>query len=466
MSHLNKSRHLRRFLLSGLTASAFMLAGTASASMGNLGTTFGAMPSDVATAQAMSLFSTNASAIYYNPAYITHDPRGELTIGVMQAKPELEVNSVWQSSPAVVNRSGTNILESTPSQQVLIGMKTDLSDLTDFKKSAYLGVVIGVGRWSREMLAFNSSTSQAGQYFEYGRKPLFLAIGGGSTLWRGISAGFSTRITLHSSATLNATATLGGKTSYEQMTVSAEPQLRPIFGLNIDWGDTFCPDSDCWLDGFETAFAYRRYSNSQTAVTSNITIPGTLPSPGVALSVLTLDSYQPNIYTAGIKYGHKKDFRVALTWEFQEWSKLNSELESDTIKDQAVAPGVAHLEFQDVVVPRLGGEVWMTDNIMLMGGVAFVESPLKSNKSLDVNYLSADRLEIGLGARFLFPDPWIFTYPLRIDIGYQYQKIDERKFELYTSNAVGASVANPKHYETVKTGGAVNVISAALTLKF
>ena len=66
-------------------------------------------------------------------------------------------------------------------------------------------------KYGDEMLAFNSQTSQGGQYLEYGRQPLFLNLGGGTQIWRGLDMGLSARITLHSKAELVATSTLGGE---------------------------------------------------------------------------------------------------------------------------------------------------------------------------------------------------------------------------------------------------------------
>ena len=59
---------------------------SATASMGNLGTTYGVMPVDVATAQSLSMFNDQVSATYYNPAYLTKDTRGELTAGILHAE--------------------------------------------------------------------------------------------------------------------------------------------------------------------------------------------------------------------------------------------------------------------------------------------------------------------------------------------------------------------------------------------
>ena len=74
------------------------------ASMGNIGTTYGVLPSDVASAQALSMFNTQVSAVYYNPAYLTKDPRGELTMGLLHADHELRA---FTGKPKVKGRQAS-----------------------------------------------------------------------------------------------------------------------------------------------------------------------------------------------------------------------------------------------------------------------------------------------------------------------------------------------------------------------
>src|SRR5699024_4013306 len=147
---------------------------------------------------------------------------------------------------------------------------------------------------------------------------------------------------------------------------------------NIDWGETLCATGDCWFSGWQTAFAFRGYSNTKTTVESNITIPGTVPAPGVALAVTTLDSYQPNIYSVGLMYSKAKQYQVGFTLEMQQWSDLQGEFSHDTIKNQAVSGTVGQLAFQDIWVPRIGGSYWLADNMKVTAGLAYSESPLES----------------------------------------------------------------------------------------
>ena len=242
-------------------------------------------------------------------------------------------------------------------------------------------------------------------------------------------------------------------TQYEQLTVNATPSIRPIFGLNIDWGETFCPDSGCWLNGLETALAYREHSNTRTTVAANTVIPGTIPAPGLSLNVSTLDSYQPTVLEAAIQYSWD-GVRIGVAVEQQNWSRLTEDFRGDTIKDQA------NVQFDDILIPRVGAEVKLGQHFRVTSGVAYEPSPLKSNQSLDVNYLDTDRIVVGLGLTAIYQHVPGLAYPLRMDLGYQHHFLQARDFELTYSNAP----TNP--YETVTAEGDVDVFAGSVTLKF
>lgn len=438
--------------LKTVLATTTLACSTASfASMGNIGTTYGVMPLDVASAQGLSMFNSQVSATYYNPAALTKDPRGELAAGVLHAEHELK--AVSKGGPAAPIRDG-DVLQDAPSQHVLIGMKTNIGSLTILGIPVYLGFVAGVEKYGKEMLAFESETSPEGQFLEYGRQPLFLNLGGAAKVWRGISAGYAARITLHADASLQARTDLAGNTKYETLSVNAKPSIRSIFGVNMDLGETFCPESDCWFNGVEAALSYRASSNTKTSVHANTIIPGTIPEPGLNLNVVTLDSYQPEILSVGLQYSREK-YRVALTLEQQNWSDLSQQFEKDTLKDQA------NIKFDDILIPRIGAQYFLNDNLSLIGGVSFEKSPLKSDTSLDVNYFDNDRIVVGLGLSATFNHTGIMAYPVQLDIGYQRHMLKERDFDLTHGRQNSGNV-----YETVSAEGSVDVLSAALTLKF
>lgn len=419
------------------------------ASMGNIGTSYGIFPEDLATAQALSMFNSQVSANYYNPAALVKDERGELTQAITHAEQELRADR-----PNMDN----DVLSNEPSQSVLLGMKTNVGSLLQSGHPIHLGFIAGVEKYGKEMLAFGSEASETGQFMRYGREPLFLSLGAGTKIWRGISVGAASRITLEAAATLNATSTLAGKTEKEELSVEAEPNIRSILGLTFNWGDTFCPDSSCFVSGLESAFSFRNSSASSTSVQSNIIVKQTIPDPGLSLGVSTIDSYQPEIYAFGTQY--KGDgWRAGFTVEQRQWSKLEKELASDTIKDQLDASGSTPLkaEFQDTVVPRIGGEMDLTGHFKLLGGLAYEESPLESTRTPKLNYIDNDRIIAGLGLSATYERTRFLRYPVRFDIGYQYQKLQERDFTIEDSDG---------NTQPITADGEIHVVSGSITLKF
>lgn len=425
---------------------------SAFAAMGNTATSYGLLPGDIASAQALSLFNPDVSAVFYNPAHLTADPRGELTLGLSIADHRIKADSLGGTAP--LSREG-ELLPVDESELNLIGLKTDLSSLTKAEHPLYLGVMIGIEKYGRQMLAFESETSTQGQYFRYGRQPLFLAVGGGTRLWRGVAGGASLRVTLHADASLSGQSDLAGNTEYEQLTVAAKPSLRPIVGLSVDWAETLCPDGDCALRGWHSAFAYRHHADTRTRVDANVVIPGTIPPPGLDLAISTLDGYQPNTVSLGLQY-QGEGFRVGLTGEWQQWSELEAEFRDDTVRDQA------NLRFDDTFIPRLGGELQLGERYTLTAGLAYEPAALASDRSLDVNYLDNDRYILGLGARAELKDPWIFAHPVRLDFGYQLHWLKERQFDLVSTRHDDG--ATP--YETLEVSGQAHVFTGSLTMKF
>ncbi|WP_138436780.1 alkane uptake protein AupA [Marinobacter shengliensis] len=437
----------KRILCASVSAISLSLSLPVCASMGNLGTTYGVMPTDVASAQALSMFNTQVSATYYNPAYLTKDPRGELTAGLLHAEQELRA-----SGP---NRDG-DVVSSSPSQHVLIGMKTNLGSLTRFGHPLYLGFIAGVEKYGKEMLAFSSETSETGQFLQYGKEPLFLNLGGATRIWRGIDAGVSARITLEAEAELIATSNLAGDTEKEKLSVNAKPSLKSILSVNIDYADTFCPDQACFLDGWETAIAYRSKSTSSTSISSNVIVSQTIPDPGLSIAVSTIDSFQPETLSFGTQY-RGDGWRIGGSIEQQKWSELESVFANDSVKDQQGVAAASRMKFDDILVPRLGGEYNLNENFAFQAGIAFEESPLKSDRNPEVNYLDTDKIVVGLGLSATYDRTRLLAYPVRFDIGYQYQQLQKRDFTIVDFNG---------NEEAVTADGDIHVVSGSVTLKF
>lgn len=447
---------------------------SAMASMGSVATNFGLTPTDTASAQALSMFSNQPSAVYYNPAYLARDRKGALTAGFIFTDQELTAKG-W-AKPDKIILDG-DVIEDASNYNVTLGFKTDLSSMLKSDTAMVLGFMLGAERSGYNLLSFKSSSQPLPQSLRYGQQSLFLSVGAGLSLAPGINVGAASRITLAADAKLGTQANLAGGTRDETLIVSAKPSIQPILSANINWGDLVCPkDKYCLLNGLETAVGYRYESSFGATVDAKAVATNAV---GLPLLLKTIDGYQPETFSAGIQYNFYK-IRLAASGEYQMWSGLNDALRQDTVKDQA------NLKFKDIFIPRAGFELRMNDVFSFTGGVSYEQSPLESTSSLDVNYVDNDRIVFGLGFSYLIEQALFLSQPLRLDFGYQYHILQDRDFLLATTQASGnqAGSANsggvgscptnpypnmdPKNVlcEGVTSGGNVHVLNASINLTF
>ncbi|ABM17714.1 conserved hypothetical protein [Marinobacter nauticus VT8] len=210
------------------------------------------------------------------------------------------------------------------------------------------------------------------------------------------------------------------------------------------------------MSGWETALAYRAESSASTSIDANVIVDQTIPDPGLALAVTTIDSFQPEIWVVGTQY--KGDgWRIGGSVEQQNWSGLEDKFTSDTIKDQNSLSPAARMQFEDTLTPRLGGEYMLNDNFTFRAGVAYEESPLKTTRNPEINYLDTDKISVGLGLSATYNRTRLLAYPVRVDLGYQYQMLQERDFTIVDFNG---------NEEDVTADGDIHVFSGSITLRF
>ncbi|WP_288992988.1 outer membrane protein transport protein, partial [uncultured Marinobacter sp.] len=150
-------------------------------------------------------------------------------------------------------------------------------------------------------------------------------------------------------------------------------------------------------------------------------------------------------------------WRIGGSVEQQNWSGLEDKFTSDTIKDQNSLSPAARMQFEDTLTPRLGGEYMLNDNFTFRAGVAYEESPLKTTRNPEINYLDTDKISVGLGLSATYNRTRLLAYPVRVDLGYQYQMLQERDFTIVDFNG---------NEEDVTADGDIHVFSGSITLRF
>lgn len=454
---MNKQNILRATAAAFLFLPAFSLA-----AMGTVATNFGLLPQDVATAQSLSLFSNQPSAVYYNPAYLARDRKGQVSAAYLFTEQDIRAKQ-WDTPDNVVQ---DDVIEDSSNYNVLLGFKTDLSTMLKSDRAMVLGLMLGAERSGERLLSFDSQTSQTAQSFRYGQQSLFLSAGVGLNVVPGFDVGAAARITLAADATLNTEARIvenDDSLEKEQLVLTAKPSIQPILSGNINWGEMICPKKDCWLTGLETAAAWRYESAVKTSIGGNAFLGG---APALPLVLSTIDGYQPEIFTAGIHYNLYKA-RFGVTAEYQLWSGLEDNLSRDTVRDQA------NLRFKDVLIPRIGMEYRLNKEFSFLFGVSYEESPLESTESLDINFVDSDRLVFGAGFSYLIEKALFLSQPVRVDFAYQYHHLFDRDFRLSTTRNL--SETNPANCEVngrearcedVTSSGGAHVVNASINLTF
>jgi hypothetical protein len=426
------------------------------AGAGDGATNYGLGPMNAGTALAFSPFASNSWSVYYNPAAMAGSPEGELSAIVQYGDQELRAKSLGGAAPLAREN---DVLSDTSSELLLIGFKSRIAGISSIDNPIYFGLNVGVDEYSSNLLPYQANTSQEGQFLRYESQPLYLAFGGAiSNILRGVDVGASARLTLEAKANLETVSDLGGNTDSEKLSLEASPSLSPALGINIRSGEMFCGTSQCMpfgMDKLEFALFWRGESSYEVSVDANVVVPGVIPEPGLSLALSTIDTYQPEVLGAAFLLPVGQ-FELTAGIEQHKWSALGREFASDTVRDQA------NLAFDDITIPRIGISYQWSESMKLFAGAALEESPLKSTRSQDVNYLDTDKKVFGLGASYRIASAPVINMPLEVAFAYQYQMLDEADFELTSIN----SPTDPSPYETVRADGEINVFSSSLSLKF
>ncbi|MDF1636045.1 OmpP1/FadL family transporter [Alcanivorax jadensis] len=426
------------------------------AGAGDGATNYGLGPMNAGTALAFSPFASNSWSVYYNPAAMAGSPEGELSAIVQYGDQDLRAKSLGGAAPLAREN---DVLSDTSSELLLIGFKSRIAGISSIDKPIYFGLNVGVDEYSSNLLPYQANTSQEGQFLRYESQPLYLAFGGAiSNILRGVDVGASARLTLEAKANLETVSDLGGNTDSEKLSLEASPSLSPALGINIRSGEFFCGTSQCMpfgMDKLEFALFWRGESSYEVSVDANVVVPGVIPEPGLSLALSTIDTYQPEVLGAAFLLPVGQ-FELTAGIEQHKWSALGREFASDTVRDQA------NLAFDDITIPRIGISYQWSESMKLFAGAALEESPLKSTRSQDVNYLDTDKKVFGLGASYRIASAPVINMPLEVAFAYQYQMLDEADFELTSINAP----TDPAPFETVRADGEINVFSSSLSLKF
>jgi long-subunit fatty acid transport protein len=415
----------------------------------------GLLATDIASAQAFSLFSATPSASYYNPASLVGGHQQEMHFGFGFTDPDITLNTVGGDAP--LRRVGSE-MDVSESESLFIGVQASLNKILTIPQPVAFGLVTSLEGYGATALSVNDSTSGSGQAMQYGEKPLFLSAAMGVEVVPGVSVGLGTTVSLGADASMDIESTLDGVTRNERLTVEAKTRISPVAGVAVRGADVFCQyrGPDCVLAGLNVAFSYRGESKTETDVSANAVIPGVIPEPGLDLLLAAMDGYQPDVMALGVSYQWSSRLRTAFTIEQQSWQELMSQLAPGNVnmtRDQA------NIQLQDTVVPRLAVSYDIA-HWTVNFGYAREASPLLPGLTPDVNLIDNDRQVFSAGVAFDFQKVPMLAWPAKVQVVFQHHRLKSAQFDfsrLDSSDTV-------EEFETVETGGEVNTIALSFAL--
>lgn len=455
--------------ISVLGGAAF--APVALASFGNNAHTFGLSSIDVGSAQAFSGFHSGPSSVYYNPAQLAHGDQNQFVLGYFYSDPQMTIDSNGGPDPAP--RSGGDDAGIDNNNTVQIGIRLNLNDTLTPDHPAGFGLMMGIDDEARTLMKVDDRVSKrSGQFARYGEKPLFLAMAFGFELTPGLAVGGGTHITIKSSAPVELDSELDGTTSSESIMVESRTDFAPLVSIYADFGQLGC-GTNCSAEGIQGFLSYRGENDFKVDLEANATIPGTIEEPGLDLIVLALDSYQPDIWAAGLHIPLSDNYALALGVESQRWSSLGHTLRDakrNAVKDQANA------DFNDIYVPRIGLELHDLNRVLgysdavqwrVQMGYSYERSPLRNGLTPDANLLDGNKHIFAVGSEWSFMHLWQFAHPFTVGLAYQYHLVRDTDFTLSSNQWNGTTQqyeVTPTEYVTA--GGDVHSVSLTITSRF
>jgi len=359
---------------------------------------------------AFTAIAEDFSACYYNPAGLAQLDHHRVTVGYAFCQPRLKQHLL--SSPGK-----THSEESTSFQSIIFGSTVDLTRIFDTRgHNLVLGVAGCLGGDDfRAGYRIHDWRPEVPRFLRYGdyanRTHVFSGLGlevFKEKLW--VGAGFNLWQTLNVED-LDAQMDFGSNVVAKELNVNGEFEMGPIAGL------LFKPFP--WL---ALGYAYR----DEMAQDDLIRVTAVLDLAGfpVTLEEVFLhfrDYFLPWNMTLAVLARPAERLLVSLDLTYYHWSDFSLPAWEGRIQ-----------EWENTVLPRLGLEYGIRQDLVLRAGYFYEASPVPDQRDILSNQLDFDRHVLSVGLGYVFSAlPCIgelpFQYPISVDAFFQYQWMQDRE---------------------------------------
>lgn len=267
------------------------------------------------------------------------------------------------------------------------------------------------------------------------------AIGAGFHLGVGLHAGFA--LTSNASLFLN---TASNTISTMRFSSSLKPKLAPFFGA------LFVPEDDPQAYSIGAVFRLPLTSDNTIALNSSARAFGNLAAVDFNFTGTSALFYDPMAIELGGSFRHFNVARFFGQLEYQFWSNYQSPaiLIQQPETTNCTPPGscgtlrinpgkLPGFTFVNILVPRVGEEIQLTDSMTVRVGYAYRPSILDGVPNGSGNYLDPAKhmANVGLGLRF---DRFFsFNQPWNLDFNLAYQYLVTQQITKTAGNEIGTA---------------------------
>ncbi len=370
----------------------------------DISTHFGLSPHSIGMGNAVAAVSHDYGAVYYNPAGLALSSESTITFGYLGSIPRVKIKTP-RGKEGLFFTNGMNV--------PLFGYRQNIGPLLSDKgeKNIVLGLCVGSSDNLKTGTLLETYLYEEPQVPVFGRVQdmLVMSVGLGIELHKYILVGAGLRFAatydaVNISAKINV---LNQETIIDKLEVNADTEILPIFGLLLRPSDQLRLAA-VWRRGGAPIKLVGKGGGG--LLINKLKLPWSF-----SLALAFQDFYTPNEYAGAIAYSFTERFLLALEITFAEWSKYD-------VPYGTTPPGEP---FKNIFIPRIGAEYAFNENLKIQMGYYWQPSPIKTIQPF-TNYLDTDEhvFSIGLEYDWLLTD--VFTYPLKLQLYFQYQHLPRR----------------------------------------
>jgi long-subunit fatty acid transport protein len=377
--------------------------GIASAGLIFIPTTYGMSARSVGMGNAMTAVGGDFSTAFYNPAALGKLETNQIDFSYLYAAPNLKGGPENDSSAESFDSAN---------KLTIIGFTMNLSTLLKKPHGLGLGFDIMVDNNMKSFMEFDDVRNDNGQFIRYGLSSVTMAVGVGAEIIPQLYVGGGGFIMIKGKNKLIAQTDMGGNTQEEQIQVSAEPAIAPMFSI-------FAPIHDMVTLGA----IYRGKGQAEFSSINASTEALVSESPLTDLNLLMAfkDTYVPQQAALGVSVRPVEQLLIAVDTTWANWGDYDDEIsKGDVVKEDG------KFTTKDTYTPRIGFEYKPVSTAALRLGYFYEQTPFVKPGSGNVVFLDNDKHGISLGASHDITYIPAMRYPVTIGAAYFFHHLVTR----------------------------------------